>query len=500
MKPFCRSPTHPQGRLKPRVQTALLYNAPILFARTAMSAPQPTIAAIATAPGRGGVGVIRLSGKDLLSLAQQISGGKTPKPRVALYTDFLDAGGQPIDNGLMLYFAAPASFTGEDVIELQGHGGPVVMQMLLQRCLNLGARLAEPGEFTKRAFLNNKLDLAQAESVADLIDATSQSAARMALRSLKGAFSEHIHALVDELITLRMLVEATLDFPEEDIDFLEAADAKGKLKALQQQLQTVLASAEQGAILREGMNVVLVGAPNVGKSSLLNALAGDEVAIVTDIAGTTRDTVREQITLDGVPVHIIDTAGLRETDDVVEKIGIERSHKAVQEADVALILIDPREGINAKTQAILQSLPPSLKKIEIHNKIDLSGEAAEMISETSPPQGLGGGGLNSGSGADTLIKLSAKHKQGLDLLKQALLNEIGWQGESESLFLARSRHLNALHEAETELDNAAACGNHQIELLAEHLRLAQVACSEITGEFTADDLLGVIFSRFCIGK
>lgn len=454
------------------------------------SATHPTIAAIATAPGRGGVGVIRLSGKNLLPLAEKISGGKTPKPRVALYTDFLDADGRAVDNGLMLYFAAPASFTGEDVIELQGHGGPVVMQMLLERCLQLGARLAEPGEFTKRAFLNNKLDLAQAESVADLIDASSQSAARMAVRSLKGAFSQHIHALVDDLITLRMLVEATLDFPEEDIDFLEAADARGRLAELQGRLKTVLQSAEQGAILREGMNVVLVGAPNVGKSSLLNALAGDDVAIVTDIAGTTRDTVREQITLDGVPVHIIDTAGLRDTDDVVEQIGIERSQKAVREADVALILIDPAEGINAKTQAILDSLPPTLKKIEIRNKIDLAGETAEMVSD----------GLKLAGGADTLIKLSAKTGAGLDLLKQALLNEIGWQGESEGLFLARRRHLAALHEAEAELENAALCGNRQIELLAEHLRLAQAACSEITGEFTADDLLGVIFSRFCIGK
>lgn len=454
------------------------------------TATYPTIAAIATAPGRGGVGVIRLSGKNLLPLAEKISGGKTPKPRVALYTDFLDAGGQAIDNGLMLYFAAPASFTGEDVLELQGHGGPVVMQMLLECCLQLGARLAEPGEFTKRAFLNNKLDLAQAESVADLIDASSQSAARMAVRSLKGAFSQHIHALVDDLITLRMLVEATLDFPEEDIDFLEAADARGKLAELQGRLKTVLQSAEQGAILREGMNVVLVGAPNVGKSSLLNALAGDEVAIVTDIAGTTRDTVREQITLDGVPVHIIDTAGLRDTDDVVEQIGIERSQKAVREADVALVLIDPAEGINAKTQAILESLPPTLKKIEIRNKIDLAGETAAMVSD----------GLKLAGGADTLIKLSAKTGAGLDLLKQALLNEIGWQGESEGLFLARRRHLAALHAAEAELENAALCGNHQIELLAEHLRLAQAACSEITGEFTADDLLGVIFSRFCIGK
>ncbi|ASK28468.1 tRNA uridine-5-carboxymethylaminomethyl(34) synthesis GTPase MnmE [Neisseria chenwenguii] len=463
-----------------------------------MSFPNPTIAAIATAPGRGGVGVIRISGKDLLPFAQAVSGGKTPKPRVALYTDFLDSDGLAIDNGLMLYFAAPASFTGEDVLELQGHGGPVVMQMLLARCVELGARLAEPGEFTKRAFLNNKLDLAQAESVADLIDASSQSAARMALRSLKGAFSQHIHELVDDLITLRMLVEATLDFPEEEIDFLEAADARGKLAGIQGRLKTVLASAEQGAILREGMNVVLVGAPNVGKSSLLNALAGDDIAIVTDIAGTTRDTVREQITLDGVPVHIIDTAGLRETDDVVEQIGIERSRKAVNEADVALVLIDPREGVNAKTQAILDGLPAGLKRIEIHNKTDLTGENAGVFSETAPAQHSDD--LRNFTGADTLIRLSAKTGAGLDLLKQALLKEIGWQGESESLFLARSRHLNALHAAEAELENAALCGNHQLELLAEHLRLAQVACSEITGEFTADDLLGVIFSRFCIGK
>lgn len=449
-----------------------------------------TIAAMATAPGRGGVGVIRLSGKNLLGLAQQISGGKTPLPRKALYTDFFDADGQVIDNGLLLYFAAPASFTGEDVVELQGHGGPVVMQMLLSRCLELGAKAAEPGEFTKRAFLNNKLDLAQAESVADLIDASSRSAARMAVRSLKGVFSSQIHDLVDNLVTLRMLVEATLDFPEEEIDFLEAADARGKLAALQNRLRDILGSAQQGAILREGMKVVLVGAPNVGKSSLLNAMAGDDVAIVTDIAGTTRDTVREQVTLDGVPVHIVDTAGLRETDDVVEQIGIERSRRAVHEADVALILIDPREGLNAKTQSILAGLPDNLKKIEVHNKTDLSGEEAGVFSDRH--HGL--------TGAQTLIKLSAKTGAGLDLLKKALLDEIGWQGESESLFLARTRHIQALNAAAGELDCAVLCGNNQLELLAEHLRLAQAACSEITGEFTADDLLGVIFSRFCIGK
>lgn len=456
----------------------------------------PTIAAIATAPGRGGVGVIRLSGSSLLPLAAALSGGKQPPPRQAVYTDFVDAAGDAIDSGLMLYFAAPASFTGEDVLELQGHGGPVVMQMLLQRCLALGARLAEPGEFTKRAFLNNKLDLAQAESVADLIDASSASAARMAVRSLKGVFSQQIHALVDEVITLRMLVEATLDFPEEEIDFLAAADAKGKLAHIRHQLEQVLANAEQGALLREGMNVVLVGAPNVGKSSLLNALAGDEVAIVTEIAGTTRDTVREQITLDGVPVHIIDTAGLRDTDDVVEKIGIERSQQAVQQADVALVLVDVREGLNAKTQAILAALPTTLKRIEIHNKIDLSGALPQHVSRETPSQA----DTPMHSDADELITLSAKTGAGLDMLRQALLQQVGWQGESEGLFLARRRHLAALQAAQVALADAALCDDDHIELLAEHLRLAQQAFNDITGEFSADDLLGVIFSRFCIGK
>ena len=448
-----------------------------------MSDKDSTIAAVATAPGRGGVGVVRVSGKNLLPMAQALC-GKTPLPRVATYADFKDVNGEAIDNGLLLFFAAPASFTGEDVIELQGHGGPVVMEMLLNRCLELGARLAEPGEFTKRAFLNDKLDLAQAEGVADLIDASSRTAARLALRSLKGDFSRRIHGLVDDLVTLRMLVEATLDFPEEDIDFLEAADARGKLEGLRRSVDEVLANARQGAILREGMNVVLVGAPNVGKSSLLNALAGDEVAIVTDIAGTTRDAVRERILIDGVPVHIVDTAGLRETDDVVERIGIERSRKAVSEADVALVLVDPREGLNEKTRMILDTLPSDLKRIEIHSKSDLH-TGAVVAFET---------------GADTVIPLSAKTGAGLDVLRQTLLREIGWQGEGEGLFLARARHLNALQAAKGELELAALCGNGQIELLAEHLRLAQVACGEITGEFTADDLLGVIFSRFCIGK
>ena len=445
-----------------------------------------TITAIATANGRGGVGIVRVSGKNLLSFAQKISAGKTPKPRTALYTDFVDEQGQIIDSGILLYFTAPASFTGEDVIELHGHGGQVVLQMLLQRCLQLGARVARAGEFTQRAFLNNKLDLAQAESVADLIDASSQTAARMAVRSLKGVFSQRVDALVDNLIHLRMLVEATLDFPDEEIDFLEAANAQEKLNQLQDELSTLLSTAGQGAILREGMRVVLIGAPNVGKSSLLNALAGEEVAIVTDVAGTTRDTIHEHITLDGIPVHIIDTAGLRNTDDKVEQIGIQRSQKAVQNADIALVLIDPNEGINHTTQEILNALPPQLNKLFIHNKADLRHEPASYI--------------NSPIYHGPLITLSAKTGVGLDLLKQALLNAVGWQGESEGLFLARSRHIHALQTAQTQLEYAKLCGYQQLELLAEHLRLAQLACSEITGAFTADDLLGVIFSRFCIGK
>lgn len=449
-------------------------------------ASSQTIAAIATAAGRGGVGIVRVSGKHLAAFAERLC-GKTPRPRTAHYGDFLDENGETIDSGLLLYFPAPASFTGEDVLELHGHGGMVVMQMLLARCVELGARQARPGEFSQRAFLNGKMDLAQAESVADLIDADSRTAARMAVRSLKGAFSQRIRALVDDLIHLRMLIEAALDFPEEDIDFLAELNIPARVDALQAQLQSINAQAAQGAILREGMQVVLAGAPNVGKSSLLNALAGDDVAIVTDIAGTTRDTVREQIVLDGVPVHITDTAGLRHTADTVEQIGIERSRRALAQADVALVLIDPQEGLNDSVREALSQLPPDLKRIEIHNKIDLRDEAAFTRSSGSL------------CGADSIIGLSAKTGAGLDLLKNALLAQIGWRGESEGLFLARSRHLDALARAAVELQHAAVCVN-QAELLAEHLRLAQNACNEITGEFTADDLLGVIFSRFCIGK
>lgn len=447
--------------------------------------PTVTIAAIATAAGRGGVGVIRVSGRDLLPLAHAISGGKTPTPRRALYTDFFAADGSVLDNGLLLYFPAPHSFTGEDVLELQGHGGPVILNMLLRRCVELGCRLAEPGEFTRRAFLNDKIDLAQAESVVDLIDAQSEAAARSAVKSLKGAFSAEIHRLVDELIQLRMLTEATLDFPEEDdVEWLEKAGALARLQQVQQQLDRVLATATQGAMLREGLHVVLIGQPNVGKSSLLNALAGEEIAIVTDIAGTTRDTVREHIVLEGVPLHIIDTAGLRDTEDKVEQIGIERTWQAITRADLALLLVDAAHGLGEAEQAILAKLPPTLPRLLVHNKIDLSGEKA-AVTELDGIQ---------------TVRVSAKQGTGLEGLRQQILQQVGWQGESEGLFLARERHLDAIRRARTELDQARQAYAVAAELFAEHLRRAQHALSEITGEFTADDLLGVIFSRFCIGK
>ena len=446
---------------------------------------QDTIAAIATAPGRGGVGVIRISGSNLLPFAFALT-GKTPKARYATLADFRAGDGATIDSGLLLYFPAPHSFTGEDVLELQGHGGPVVMQMLLGRCLDLGARLAEPGEFSRRAFLNGKMDLAQAEAVADLIDAATASAARSAVRSLQGEFSRAIGELNAELINLRMLVEATLDFPEEEIDFLKAADAFGRLERLQRKLAEIFDRAGQGTLLQSGLHVVLVGQPNVGKSSLLNRLAGDELAIVTPIAGTTRDALRSTIQIAGIPLHIIDTAGLRDTDDEVERIGIARTWQEIERADVVLLLVDARAGIADADRAILARMPERLQRITVHNKIDLLAQAPERHPESD----------------GIAISLSAKANLGIDLLRQELLRIAGWH-QTEDVFIARERHLRALASAQGHVAAARAIvesGFPALELFAEELRLAQQALGEITGEFTADDLLGVIFSRFCIGK
>ena len=444
-----------------------------------------TIAAIATALGRGGVGVIRISGSNLLPFAFALT-GKTPKPRYATLADFKAADGATVDSGLLLYFPDPHSFTGEDVLELQGHGGPVVMQMLLARCLDLGARLAEPGEFSRRAFLNGKLDLAQAEAVADLIDAATASAARSAVRSLQGEFSQAIHALTDELINLRMLVEATLDFPEEDIDFLKAADAFGRLERLQLKLAEIFDRAGQGKLLQAGLHVVLAGQPNVGKSSLLNRLAGDDLAIVTPVAGTTRDALRLTIQIEGIPLHIIDTAGLRETDDEVEKIGIERSWREIERADVVLLLVDSRTGVGEADRVILARLPERLKRVTVYNKIDLSGAPAERHDEAD----------------GVAISLSARANQGIELLRTELLRIAGWH-PAEDVFIARERHLRALADAQVHITAASSLVRGKLpalELFAEELRLAQQSLGEITGEFSADDLLGVIFSRFCIGK
>jgi tRNA modification GTPase len=443
--------------------------------------PPDTIAAIATAPGRGGIGVVRVSGSGLGEFALTLT-GRTPRPRIATLARFRDADGEAIDEGVLLYFPAPASFTGEDVVELQGHGGPVVMQLLLERCLALGARLAEPGEFTRRAFLNGKLDLAQAESVADLIEASTAAAARSAVRSLSGRFSEEVNRIRDGLIDLRMLVEATLDFPEEEIEFLERARALPRLAAIRAELEAVLDRARQGALLRSGINVVLVGEPNVGKSSLLNQLTGEERAIVTEIAGTTRDALRETIQIEGIPLHIIDTAGLRETTDTVERIGIERSWQEIRRADVVLLLRDASRAAEAPT-AIDRQLPAELERINVVNKIDLvAGVPARSIEQ-----------------GRITIHLSAKRGEGIELLRAELLRVAGWHVHGEDVILARERHLQALRAALGHVC-AAAGRSDALELFAEELRLGQEALGEVTGEFTADDLLGVIFSRFCIGK
>jgi len=460
------------------------------------------IVAIATAPGRGAVGIVRVSGQGLAALAQALT-GRTLKPREARYAAFLDADGSAIDHGLALFFPAPHSFTGEDVLELQAHGGPVVLQLLLARCLAAaaendpatraprlaGLRVARPGEFTERAFLNDKIDLAQAEAIADLIDASTEAAARSASRSLAGEFSKEIHGLRDALVHLRMLVEATLDFPEEEIDFLQRDDAVGQLARLQQALERVMRRARQGALLREGIKVVIAGQPNAGKSSLLNALAGAELAIVTPVAGTTRDVVSQTIQIEGVPLHVMDTAGLRHSEDLVERIGIERAWGHIETADAVLFLhdltrLDTPEYIAEEdriTLGLAKKLPENIPVINVWNKSDAAGLS-------TPRAG---------------VLLSAKTGQGLDELRRQLLQVAGWQAAPEGVFIARARHVQALRRVDDHLQLAAAHLAAQarlLDLLAEELRLAQNALNEITGEFSPDDLLGVIFSSFCIGK
>ena len=448
------------------------------------------IVAIATAPGRGGIGIVRLSGENLSPVIEAILARPALEPRHATFTRFVDAAGQTIDEGIALHFPAPHSYTGESVLELQGHGGAVVLRVLLARCLEvgqaIGLRIAEPGEFTKRAFLNDRLDLAQAEAVADLIDASTETAARSAARSLIGDFSQAITSLVEALIELRTLVEATLDFPEEEIDFLEASDARGRLAAIDAQLADVLARSRQGALLREGLHVVLVGSPNVGKSSLLNALAGADVAIVTPIPGTTRDRIAQDIQVGGIPLAIVDTAGLRATADEVERLGIQRTLDAIAEADVVLHLVDathPAADVEVMQQVRVHARR-GVPVLTVANKIDLTGERAGVDGDR--------------------VALSARTGAGLEALRAELLRIAGWsEATGESVFLARARHVQALRAAQDHLAIAkehAAQGDRQLDLFAEELRLAAQSLGEITGEFTADDLLSRIFSRFCIGK
>ena len=440
-----------------------------------------TIAAIATASGKGGIGVVRISGKDVVPIAEKIL-GILPPPRSAFYTTFMDTTGETIDKGIALYFPAPHSYTGEDILELQGHGGPGVLNMLLQCTLDLGARVAQPGEFTQRAYLNDKIDLAQAESVADLIDATTAQAAKSAMRSLVGEFSRIIQDLVAQLTDLRMLVEAMLDFPEEELDGPDIKRREYSLNTILDKLVNTLNLSQQGSLLREGAIVALIGQPNVGKSSLLNCLSGEEVALVSEVPGTTRDLIRQSIQLSGVPLHIVDTAGLRQTNDKVEQLGIERTHSTILKADIILLLLSHEKGLNIESKAILQMLPVDTPRLFIQNKIDLH----EVAPHIEQQEGV------------TCIYLSAKTGAGIQLLRDELLKLIGWHQES-GVFMARERHIRALKQAEIHLNNAKS-EISRAELFAEELRLAQHSLSAITGEFTADDLLGEIFSRFCIGK
>ena len=443
-----------------------------------------TICAIATPPGRGGVGIIRISGVNLTDFATSMIEA-LPKPRYASYRKFRDKDGEIIDEGIVLYFPGPKSFTGEDVIELQGHGGPVVMDMLIEQVLQLGARLARPGEFSERAFLNNKLDLAQAEAIADLIDSGSRAAARLANRSLLGLFSQQIHQLVDEMIQLRLYVEAAIDFPEEEIDFLNDGIVSTRLQSILDKTEQIQKSARIGTLLRDGMQLVIAGRPNAGKSSLLNALSGRDTAIVTEIAGTTRDLLREQIQIDGMPLHLIDTAGLRHSDDVVEMEGIRRAREEIDSADMILWVYDAHDGIDQDADDVAH-LPEGVPVTLICNKID------KVVAHSSIEK----------RAERVTVSLSAKTGEGIELLREHLKHSMGYHGEEEGEFIARRRHLDAIKRALTFIKSGKSALDTSLsgELLAEDLRQAQNALSEITGEFSADDLLGEIFSSFCIGK
>lgn len=449
------------------------------------------IAAITTAPGRGGIGIVRISGPCLQGFIHAFFSQEL-QPRHAHFLPFKAIDGSVIDEGIALYFQGPNSYTGEDILELQGHGGTAVLRRVLNRCFEVGEtfdlRHAAPGEFTQRAFLNDRMDLAQAEAVADLIDASSEAAAKGAMASLSGAFSNQINALADRIIHLRMLVEATLDFPEEEIDFLEKYQAAEQLERIDKDLQQLRLHAKQGQVLRDGLNVVLAGQPNVGKSSLLNALAGDDVAIVTDIAGTTRDRVTQLIHIEGIPIHIIDTAGLRSTEDKVESIGIERSWQEIAKANVILHLLDARQPTHSSDDDIMARLPKNTPTVRIFNKCDLLTET----QLASLPQN-----------SDHSLQISAQTELGLDTLRQRLLDIAGWSAHTESPWLARERHLHALERCNEHLEIAQSHAQHDdqiLDLFAEELRLAHNELCEITGTFTSDDLLGEIFSSFCIGK
>lgn len=437
-----------------------------------------SIAAIATAPGKGGIGVVRVSGSNLEVLCEGVL-GKVPVPRLATYTSFKDGAGDILDQGIAIYFTAPNSYTGEDTLELQGHGGPAVLQLVLKRCLELGARLAQPGEFTQRAFLNGKLDLAQAESVADLIEASTDQAARSAMRSLQGEFSREVTVVLDQLIDLRVLVEAGLDFPEEE---LELPDYGVRLAPLINRLDSLLCLARQGSLLREGAHIVLVGRPNVGKSSLINQLSGEDLALVSDIPGTTRDTIRQQIHIDGLPINIVDTAGLRISEDIVEQMGMARTRNALSTADAVLLLNDASAMDVQEDAEIIDELPDKVPFLEIFNKVDLSGQSARVEKKAGK----------------TAIYLSAKTGEGISLLKDEIKTMVGWHQDA-GVFMARERHIQALQQARQALERAG-WALKQPEVFAEELRLTQEALSAITGEFAPDDLLGEIFGRFCIGK